>query len=129
MRQGLLPGIRELIWDAKKKKDIDALGLLTDKLIDTIETMDGVILVHERMAELAGLSSKSPQGKRIDLLVGKTVKTRGGFDVEIIAVRPELKQPIIGILKFEECPDELEQWYMDGSFVENSKVTLDLVLE
>ncbi|GBF40655.1 hypothetical protein [Leptospira johnsonii] len=65
-------------------------------------------------------------------LVGKTVKTKGGFDVEIIAVRPELDQPIVGIMNtegFVNGPYELHQWHDDGTFFEYENALLDLVLE
>lgn len=64
-------------------------------------------------------------------LIGKTVKTRGGFDVEIIAVRPELKRPIIGIFEGASVDDgpTLEEWYIDGRYCEHKNQLLDLVLE
>lgn len=64
-------------------------------------------------------------------LVGKTVKTKGGFDVEIIAVRPELKRSIIGIFKGESIDDSpsLEDWYPDGRYSRYENKLLDLVLE
>lgn len=49
--------------------------------------------------------------KKVEL--GKKYKTRDGFDVEIIAIRPELKDGVIGIMKGE---DFVREWATDGTY-------------
>jgi hypothetical protein len=49
--------------------------------------------------------------KKVEL--GKKYKTRDRFDVEIVAIRPELKDGVIGIVKGE---DFVREWATDGTY-------------
>ncbi len=124
MRKGLLPGYRELIQGAQKERNGAALGIIADKLMDTIEQMDAIISAHEKQAEIAGYPCEWPNGKPIEMIVGKTVKTKSGQDVKIIAYCPELKCPIVGILD-----GSVEQWSKEGHFLDIPESIVDLILE
>jgi hypothetical protein len=72
---------------------------------------------------LQGHPDKLIGTKTLHHLIGKTVKTKGGMDVRIIAFEPELEQPIVGILN-----GQLDSWEKDGKYWHRSDL-LDLVLE
>jgi hypothetical protein len=69
--------------------------------------------------------------EKMNNLIGKTVKTKGGINVRIIAFEDCLEQPIIGILEHAYGDDlhSLEQWHSDGKYVYWENRLLDLVLE
>lgn len=48
----------------------------------------------------------------------KPVTTRRGSRVEIVAIRPGLKQPIIGLLFDSDGDADVFQWCADGRFLE-----------
>lgn len=56
-------------------------------------------------------------------LIGKTVKTKCGYDVRILAFEPELERPIVGIMN-----GQLDDWEESGKYWKRSDL-LDLVLE
>jgi hypothetical protein len=61
----------------------------------------------------------------MNLEVGKKYKTRNGSIVEIVAIRPELKShQVAGIMN-----EQLETWYIDGSYMKEYGANLDLVAE
>lgn len=60
--------------------------------------------------------------------VGDKVKTRNGRDVEIVHIDGRLKQPIIGLLVWEDGDVVSMAWYEDGTYIKGrSDGTLDII--
>lgn len=59
--------------------------------------------------------------------VGDKVKTRDGRDVEIIYIDERLKQPVIGILHYEDGGMPIQEWSNNGAYLETKESNLDLI--